>query len=39
VEIAVRLIERCRPMCRGAHIMPLGWGDEVPKIIDGLGPA
>jgi len=39
VEIAVRLIERCRPMCRGAHIMPLGWGGEVPKIIDGLGPA
>jgi 5,10-methylenetetrahydrofolate reductase len=36
-EIAVRLIEGCKPYCQGAHLMPLGWNDVVPSIIEGLG--
>lgn len=36
VEIAIRIIEKCRPFCRGAHLMPLGWNDVVPEIIKGL---
>ena len=39
VEIAVRIIEQCRPICRGAHIMPLGWNEEVPRIVAALGLA
>ncbi|HDH97418.1 MAG TPA: 5,10-methylenetetrahydrofolate reductase [Proteobacteria bacterium] len=34
VEIAARIIKAVKPMCQGVHIMPLGWGDLVPDIID-----
>ena len=33
VEIAGELISRMKPMCRGAHIMPLGWDHYVPDVI------
>lgn len=34
VEISARLIRRMKPMCQGAHIMPLGWDDTVAPIVD-----
>ena len=33
VEIAARLIRAMRPMCQGAHIMPLGWDSLVPEVL------
>jgi len=33
VEISARLIRQVKPLCRGVHIMPLGWDDLVPEII------
>lgn len=32
-EIAGRLIRQMKPMCRGAHLMTLGWDDVVPEVI------
>jgi 5,10-methylenetetrahydrofolate reductase len=34
VEVSARLIRAMKPMCQGAHIMPLGWDDTVPQIVD-----
>ncbi len=34
VEISARLIKEIAPMVQGAHIMPLGWSDIVPDIIE-----
>ncbi len=34
VEIASRLIKELRPLCRGIHIMPIGWDKVVPKVLD-----
>jgi len=34
VEIAARLINEMKPMCQGAHIMPLGWESLVPKVVE-----
>ena len=34
IEISARLIRAMRPMCQGAHIMPLGWDDTVAPIIE-----
>ena len=34
VEIAARLIREMKSMCQGAHLMPLGWDDTVPEIVD-----
>ena len=36
-EISARLIRECRDMCQGAHIMPLGWDDTIPMIVEQLG--
>jgi len=33
VEIAAKIIREIKPMCQGIHIMPLGWDDTVPPII------
>jgi methylenetetrahydrofolate reductase (NADPH) len=33
IEIAARIIRDLKPLCRGIHIMPLGWDDTVPEII------
>lgn len=34
IEIAAKIIREIRPMCQGIHIMPLGWDDTVPGIIE-----
>jgi len=34
VEIAARLIKDLKPLCQGVHLMPLGWDDKVPKILE-----
>ncbi len=34
VEITVRLIQQVKPFCQGVHIMPLGWDDLVPQILE-----
>ena len=34
IEIAARLLNEMKSMCQGAHIMPLGWDAEVPKVIE-----
>ncbi len=33
IEIAARLIKELKPYCQGVHLMPLGWGDKIPKIL------
>jgi methylenetetrahydrofolate reductase (NADPH) len=37
VEIAARLIRELKPMCQGAHIMPIGWDKKVPLVLDAAG--
>lgn len=37
VEIAVRTINQIKDYCQGIHLMPLGWDDKVPAILDGAG--
>jgi len=37
VEIAIRIINEIREYCQGIHLMPLGWDDKVPAILDGIG--
>jgi methylenetetrahydrofolate reductase (NADPH) len=37
VEIAGRLIRELKGLCQGVHIMPLGWGDKVPKVLQAAG--
>ena len=37
VEISARLIRQLRPFCQGVHIMPLGWDELVPEIIEAAG--
>ena len=37
VEIAARTIRECKDCCQGVHIMPLGWDDKVPAILDLAG--
>jgi methylenetetrahydrofolate reductase (NADPH) len=39
VEIAARIIRELKPSCQGVHIMPLGWDDTVPEIIEEAGLA
>jgi 5,10-methylenetetrahydrofolate reductase len=34
IEIAARIIQKLKPICQGVHIMPLGWDDTVPEIIE-----
>jgi len=36
-EIAVRTIKEVKDYCQGVHLMPLGWDDKVPAILDGAG--
>jgi len=36
-EIAAELIRRMKPMCQGVHIMPLGWDELVPEILQAAG--
>ncbi|MFH1753274.1 MAG: methylenetetrahydrofolate reductase [Candidatus Omnitrophota bacterium] len=37
IEIAARLITELKPLCRGVHIMPLGWDKKVPAILEKVG--
>jgi 5,10-methylenetetrahydrofolate reductase len=37
IEIAARLIIDLKPLCRGVHIMPLGWGHHVPAVLKAAG--
>ncbi|KPK74791.1 MAG: methylenetetrahydrofolate reductase [Phycisphaerae bacterium SM23_30] len=37
VEIAARIIKEIKDYCQGIHLMPLGWDDKVPAILDGAG--
>lgn len=37
VEIAAGIIEKIKPLCRGVHIMALGWESLIPDIIDSAG--
>lgn len=36
LNIAVRLIDELRPLCRGVHIMPVGWERYLPALLDKL---
>ncbi|MCX5667264.1 MAG: methylenetetrahydrofolate reductase [Candidatus Omnitrophica bacterium] len=37
IEIAARLIKNLKPLCRGIHIMPIGWGRKVPLVLETAG--
>ena len=37
IEIASRIIKVLKPMCRGIHIMPIGWNKIVPDVLDASG--
>lgn len=37
VEIASRLIKKLKPMCRGIHIMPIGWNSILPRVLEASG--
>ena len=37
VEIAARLMKALKPMAQGFHIMPIGWGDLIPEILEAAG--
>lgn len=37
IEIAARLIKELKPICRGIHIMPIGWDKKVPLVMDAAG--
>jgi len=34
IDIAARLIRGLKPLCRGVHLMPLGWGHHVPAVLE-----
>ncbi len=34
IDIAARIIGKIAPMCQGLHIMPLGWEDKIPALLD-----
>jgi methylenetetrahydrofolate reductase (NADPH) len=34
VEISARIIRQIKPLCQGVHMMPLGWDDLVPELIE-----
>jgi 5,10-methylenetetrahydrofolate reductase len=37
IEIAARLIKALKPLCRGIHLMPIGWDKKVPAVLDAAG--
>lgn len=39
VEITAGIIQKVKPLCQGVHIMPMGWDDLVPDIIEQAGLA
>ena len=36
-EISASIIREIRPMCRGVHVMAIGWEDKVPGILEAAG--
>ena len=36
-ETAAQIIGAIRPMCRGVHVMAIGWEDKVPGILEAAG--
>ena len=36
-EAAAAVISEIRPMCRGVHVMAIGWEDKVPDILEAAG--
>ena len=40
VEIRARIIRKVKPYCQGIHLMPMGWEDTVPDILElaGINP-
>ncbi|MBM3253545.1 MAG: 5,10-methylenetetrahydrofolate reductase [Candidatus Omnitrophica bacterium] len=37
IEITVELIRELRSFCQGIHLMPLGWADKIPAILEQIG--
>lgn len=37
VDIAARIIKELKPLCRGIHMMPIGWDKKVPLVLDAAG--
>jgi methylenetetrahydrofolate reductase (NADPH) len=37
VEICARIIRKVRPYCQGVHLMPMGWEELVPEILELAG--
>ena len=37
IEIAGDLIKQLRPLCQGVQIIPIGWENLVPGLIDYVG--
>ncbi len=37
IDISARLIQELKPLCRGVHLMPLGWGHHVPAVLEASG--
>ncbi|PIQ90137.1 MAG: 5,10-methylenetetrahydrofolate reductase [Candidatus Omnitrophica bacterium CG11_big_fil_rev_8_21_14_0_20_41_12] len=37
VQIAAGLIKELKPLCRGIHIMSIGWGKIVPQVLQASG--
>lgn len=36
-EMCAELVRRVKDLCQGVHLMPLGWDDVVPRIVEGAG--
>ncbi len=36
-EITAEIIENIRPLCRGVHLMALGWEEKIPGILQAAG--
>jgi len=36
-EICARIIRVVKPYCQGIHLMPMGWEDLVPEILELAG--
>lgn len=36
VAICRELVAGCRGLTQGVHIIPIGWYDKVPRILDGI---
>ncbi|MFA7283717.1 MAG: 5,10-methylenetetrahydrofolate reductase, partial [Candidatus Omnitrophota bacterium] len=37
IEIASVLIRKLKPLCRGIHIMSIGWEEMVPRVLEASG--